>query len=401
MFNQILQIKSLFLGLIIIVTITFLIALGPLWGLQSIVTYWLLPMIAVIGFTYDIHSLKKNNTELIIFLGIVILALYSIFHENIDSEAFTNSFLGLVGAFIAAYATLSLNKNWSFENYFHFGFVTAVIVLILIEFNNGNISLIDFAITRDRRRFMLNANFYSYASYFGNISLFYLYLKKRFKIILLLLIILPILFIIVAFATQSRSGIVFIILSNIVFWLIINKTKTKNIFLKIFKGLGIITVIFLLTIQFISIYQESEFKNRVSNSNDHTDAREVLADKGWEVFIENPFFGVGIGQFPRYSGLNQFTHNSYLEILAEHGIIGGILLFLLFGIPTYSCIKNLIANSKNEFFRLNFLFFITFLLYNNAYVFYKFSFSMIYFFLIISEQYKFENAANQKQLQLN
>ncbi|MCK0136978.1 O-antigen ligase family protein [Arenibacter sp. S6351L] len=388
MLNTLERKKSYFLGLSIILTIIFLMALGPLLGLQSIVTYGLIPFLAIIGFTYDIKTFHKKTTELKLFFGIVILALLTIFYNNIDFEAFGTTYFGLLGAFIAAYATLSLNKNNPYENYFHIGFVLAIIALILIEFNDGNISLVDFATSRDRRRFMLNANFYSYASYFGNISLFYLYLKQRNKIVLVSLVILPILFIIVAFATQSRSGILFIVLSNISFWLVICRTNNKNIFLKIFKAIGIVIIIYFLALQFIAIYENSEFKNRVSNSSGKADAREILVIKGWEVFENNPFIGVGTGQFPRFSGMNQFTHNSYVEILAENGLFSGILLFLMFGIPTYISLKNLITYPKNELFRLNFFFFITFLMYNNAYVFYKFSFSMIYFFLIISTQNK-------------
>ena len=387
--------NSFFLGLLIILTITFLIALGPFLGLQSVVTYGLIPFLAVIGFTYDIRTFDFNNTEVKIFLFVVIIALFSIFYENIDYEAFGTTYFGLLGAFIASYATLALNKNKSYENYFHIGFVAAIIALVLIEFNDGNISLVDFATTRDRKRFMLNANFYSYASYFGNISLFYLYLNQRNKIILTALIVLPILFIIVAFATQSRSGILFIILSNISFWLFIYRSNNKNVFLKIFKVIGFILILYVLALRFIAIYEDSEFKNRVSNSSGKADAREVLVIKGWEVFQNNPFIGVGTGQFPRFSGMNQFTHNSYVEILAENGIFGGVFLFLLFANPTYTSFKNILAYPRNELFRLNLFFFITFLLYNNAYVFYKFSFSMMYFFLIISTQNKASIANNK------
>ena len=288
---------------------------------------------------------------------------------------------------LTSYIPLGLNKNKDYEVYFHIGFIISMVSLILIEYSLGNFSLTGFASTKaSRGRFFYNANYYSYISYFANFSLFYLHLKYRNIATTTSLIILPLLLLILAFITQSRSGLLFILMLNGLFWFTITKDNKSNIIKKVVKKVILIAITFFFVFKLIDTYQNSQIKNRVTNSSE--DSRTILAYEAINVFTQYPFTGVGLGQFPNYTKSRQFSHNSYTEVLAEHGIIGGLLLIALFGIPTYRSFKNLKNDIKNPVLRLNFLFFTSFLLYNNAYVFYKASYAMVYFFLIISIQHK-------------
>ena len=233
---------------------------------------------------------------------------------------------------------------------------------------------------------MLNANAYSYFCIFANFSLFYLYLKFKNKLLFLSTLILPLLFLVIAFTTQSRAGLLLITTINICFWLFINKPINPSKFRKITRKFVIILALIILGFQFLKIYQGSRIQNRVTQTANKKDSREILIEEGIEVFIQNPILGVGLGQFPFYSKYRLFTHNSYTEILAEQGVIGGILLFSFYLIPTFKSIKNYRSDKNNPLYKFYLLFFITFLIYNNFYVFYKFPFSMMYFFLIISLQ---------------
>ncbi|MGA6980110.1 MAG: O-antigen ligase family protein [Candidatus Sulfotelmatobacter sp.] len=60
------------------------------------------------------------------------------------------------------------------------------------------------------------------------------------------------------------------------------------------------------------------------------DFREAVYSAGWEMFLEKPISGWGINQMPaelarHVSGYNErelYPHNTYLELLVEHGIFG-------------------------------------------------------------------------------
>ena len=74
------------------------------------------------------------------------------------------------------------------------------------------------------------------------------------------------------------------------------------------------------------------------SSLDTTD-RDVLFEIDYRVFLDNPLFGVGVGQSPKYHfpafGYPKPTHTEYSRLLAEHGSFGvavmalWVLVFLL------------------------------------------------------------------------
>tara|TARA_R110000737_G_scaffold266025_1_gene273672 strand:- start:16971 stop:18122 length:1152 start_codon:yes stop_codon:yes gene_type:complete len=375
-----------------------MITLGMYYDFQDKVLFILIPSLFFIAFINDIKTPPiKGNKEFIAYIILVCIALSSVFYSPpFNFQMFLYAFPFLLGTLIASYIPLGLNKNKNYEDFFHLGFVVSIVGLILIEYFQGNFILLGFETGKiGRDKFTFNANYYSYISFFANFSLFYLHVKYRNFLTTISTIILPILFIILAFVTQSRAGLLITILINGIFWFLIIKNTKGNLFYRLAKNVILISVTLFIILQFVNIYQNSQIKNRMAKSSD--DSRGELAMQALVVFTNHPFTGVGLGQFPRYTKTGLFSHNSYTEILAEHGIIGGIVLFMLFGMPTFKSYKNLKINSKSSLNRLNFLFFITFLIYNNAYVFYKASFAMLYFFLIISIQNNADRIENKTE----
>ncbi len=66
--------------------------------------------------------------------------------------------------------------------------------------------------------------------------------------------------------------------------------------------------------------------------------REAVYAGGWEMFLERPLTGWGFHQMPTelprfVSGFNEkvmYPHNTYLELLAEHGLLGfGLYVWLM------------------------------------------------------------------------
>ncbi|MFX0558412.1 O-antigen ligase family protein [Maribacter sp. CXY002] len=395
---------SIGIGLLILVNLLFLMVGGPFFGIQSVGTYVLLPTMFLITIVRDRFTWDQGNFLIKVFAVYWLYSLVTVFYY-VDLKGMIRDLSGLTGTLFASYCALALNKRQDHENFYHWGYILAIVLLIAIEFLNGT-----FYVTAagfqgaevmispetgprlDRGIFLHNANAYSYYSFFANISLFYLYLNYRNKFMFFLLVTLPVVFILFTFVTQSRSGLFLLIFSNVVFWIFINRNRNKNPLMKIGRFLVLISVIVFAAIRFITILENSEFINRMSTTEGSTVERGNLIKEGIDMFLDAPIFGIGLGQFSHYSSTRQFSHNSFVEILAEQGFIGGFFLMFIFGFPTLKSIKNLFYNPGNELARLNFLFFLAFLLFNNVYVFYKFSFSMTYFFLIVAIQNKYEKS---------
>ena len=377
--------NSKLLGFLIIFVIVFLNAIGPYLQLQQIATLGLIPLLSAIAFFKDFNGPKNSNKEFIFFTMILATGLLTIFYYR-GYDEFIRNFSLLFGTVLSTYIVIVFTKKDSYVNYFHIGYILTILCLFIIMILRGSISN-NFASALDfRNRFLHNANTYSYFCIFANFSLFYLYLQNKKKITLILLIILPILFLVIAFTTQSRAGLVLLIFINIFFWFFVNKNDTVNTFKKLLSKILLIIVFIFLTVKFIDVYDGSRISRRVEQTTQRKDSRELLFWEGIETFKKNPILGVGLGQFPLYSKYKLFTHNSYSEILAEQGLIGAVFLFLLYLKPSIKSIRNIRLQPSNPFLRCNVLFFTTFLIYNNAYVIYKFPFSMMYFFLIISIQ---------------
>ena len=391
--------NNILIGTLVTVTIICLIAIGPYFRIQNIVTNGLIPGLFLLAFFYDARSFHQNNSEFIWLLLIFVGGLTSIFYYRYYDAYVTNLSI-FFGAVLSAYIPVGLNKKKDYGLYFHIGYIIAALLLIGIMYNNGNFSFSNFASKVDyRNRFMLNANMYSYMSFFANFSLFFLHQRYQSKLITILLLVLPILFLIISFVTQSRQGLILISLVNIVYWLFINVPRNNNSLKKTFRKIIIITALIGLSVKFVDVYQNSRIKNRIEGTTER-DSRGSLIANSIEVFTMYPILGVGLGQLPLLNKIGQFSHNSYVEILAEQGIIGGIMLLMLFGIPLKKCMTLFRHKPDDPYIRLLLLFFISFYFYNNIYVFYKFPFSMMYFFLVISMQNKLYSAM-KKQLATN
>ncbi|UJH67027.1 O-antigen ligase [Allomuricauda sp. SCSIO 65647] len=305
----------------------------------------------------------------------------------------------MIASFMCAFIALSFNQDDRFERFFHFGFITSIVLLIFFEYRVGNFSLIGFINpTVSRGDFLNNANYYSYISLFANFSLFRLHLLYKNRFTYLGLLLLPPLMLAMSFVTQSRSGLLFILIINVIFWYWVVNSAHQKSYIKVlrFLSLGIITI--FLAIQFIGVYSQSSIRGRVEATD--RDARGALVELGLEAFMDHPFLGLGLGQFPRYSKTGLFTHNTYVEALAEHGFFIGGVVILVFVLPLFKATSLLRRFSKNQFIKLNFLFFFIFLFYNNVFVFYKASSAMMFFFLMIGIQQRLEkkHSANQKSI---
>ena len=164
------------------------------------------------------------------------------------------------------------------------------------------------------------------------------------------------------FITGGRAGqIMFFAMIFILIYQYFDKQKIKAIIASII----ILPSIFFSAYELSDIFQErvnsaiSEVINysEIKNTNTSVGLRLSFTINSWEVIKENPFIGVGTGDFPNeYSKVSKINspsimltknpHNMYILVLVQLGLIGLISFLSIF----YYQIK-FSFNSDNKFLR--------------------------------------------------
>jgi O-antigen ligase len=84
--------------------------------------------------------------------------------------------------------------------------------------------------------------------------------------------------------------------------------------------------------------------------------RERLIESEFDMFLDNPIFGIGVGKNKEYrlevTGIDAASHNEISRMLAEHGMFGLIGLLLLIITPAFLYLDN-----KQHLFVIPFLVF--------------------------------------------
>jgi len=143
-----------------------------------------------------------------------------------------------------------------------------------------------------------------------------------------------------AFVTFSRggvlTGIVAILAFLVIYYAVVSRKKKNNIV--------IIFIIFCSTLSFTWVLSSNQTEGyidlRYANKDhlgrekkDITTGRSQLFIKEIEGFITNPFFGIGSSrakdQRIEQEGQGVTSHNEISRILAEHGMLGVVILIIL------------------------------------------------------------------------
>ena len=138
-----------------------------------------------------------------------------------------------------------------------------------------------------------------------------------------------------AILTGSRAAIL-ALLALILYWVFLSKNK-RLVFL-----ISLISITLITTFNFDSIYYRFLSIFDIFNESGLRGLhRYLLIARGINMFLENPLFGTGVGTFHQYrhtwvelihiSRPDSFvdSHNLYVQILSEMGLLGAILFILL------------------------------------------------------------------------
>jgi len=160
---------------------------------------------------------------------------------------------------------------------------------------------------------------------------FYNIFAERNKLLKTVSLLICFLVVIALIVTFSRGGIIgfFVMLLTASYK---SKKKIKAIFLLL------LTILILINVMPAKVWERFEKTKIEGESGEEaiasTKRRFLLAKAAWQIFLNNPLIGVGVGNFYYMSRLYQpirpgRAHSTYLEIMAELGLIGIILFFIL------------------------------------------------------------------------
>lgn len=167
--------------------------------------------------------------------------------------------------------------------------------------------------------------------------------KNRFFRIIWIMSVLFLMFSIVI--SQSRTGLFSTAIVFVYALLYLFKKKRKEILVLV---LPIVLLLLFLPGAFwyrSYLFLQSVFGNAIADSS--TVQRLLLLNSAFDVFIKNPIWGVGLGNFEaiagRYIHYPMVCHNTYLEVAANLGLLG-LIPFLLILYRGFSVLKDPIRN---------------------------------------------------------
>ncbi|ESU22192.1 O-Antigen ligase [Flavobacterium enshiense DK69] len=163
--------------------------------------------------------------------------------------------------------------------------------------------------------------------------------------------------------TFSRGGVmtagVMIVLLLIVLYFQTNVRGRFKLMLilvfTVFAALGVWTYSSLQTSGMIDKrYANEDARGRKKQSA--LTGRERLIESEFEMFMENPILGIGVGKNKEYreemTGIEAASHNEITRMMAEHGALGILCLLILLFTPMVLCLDN-----RQHIFMLSFMVF--------------------------------------------
>lgn len=220
-----------------------------------------------------------------------------------------------------------------------------VSMLVYLYFNTVDLTLVEFN---------ANSNYQASGGYGPNqvstilslgifCTVVHLYYKRTISGYVLVDILMIMYLVYRVLITLSRGGFITALVALGVFSLFYLLVK-KNAFILIFRYTFLVFGITAVIWTYASEVTDGMLYNRYTNRNtigeskgDISTGRFQLMEHEFKMFLENPFFGVGVGtgKFLREEEIKRrfATHNEMSRLLAEHGAIGLLILFLLIVVP--------------------------------------------------------------------
>jgi O-antigen ligase len=130
--------------------------------------------------------------------------------------------------------------------------------------------------------------------------------------------------------SASRGGIVSFCVELVLLGLLllIHKVRTKHMLVG-----GVVVILAVLAVSWVGVQQVLDRFTTMKSTDVTMGKRASMRHDTWRIFLDHPVIGTGLGTiqqvFPPYDSFYDgrvvnHSHNDYLELLAETGILGGL-----------------------------------------------------------------------------
>ena len=194
--------------------------------------------------------------------------------------------------------------------------------------------------------------------FFGIYVLFYNKMNKKYSYLLILIFALIEALI---FLSGERSALFYLNLSTIFIIIMIKNFKKIRIFTLI---LGLILISFITLIDnsykirvIDHTINQMSFNGSQFKLNIFSEQHSAHYNSSLKIFSDNKYFGVGIKNFRNFCGKEKYNgpwacsshpHNTYIQLLAETGVIGFLFVFFLFILFVYYSLAHIKGFFKNK-----------------------------------------------------
>lgn len=159
-----------------------------------------------------------------------------------------------------------------------------------------------------------------------------------------------VIFIAFILVTGSRKALLMAGIAFAFFSLKHAKNLKKKLKAILIVAVGLV-IVYVLLVSIPQLYQiigrrlqnlvASALKKSSSSLSGADSDRIEMIRKGFEMFLERPFFGWGMGGFRLVSGIDHaYSHNNVIELLSATGIFGCVVYYLIFFYLGWSIWKN-------------------------------------------------------------
>ncbi len=194
-----------------------------------------------------------------------------------------------------------------------------------------------------------NANSLGVKMCVGVFLSFYLFYSYKNKFIRTFALLSTFLFAYLILMTGSRTAF-FMFVLFLIFIFVLKTRGIKKIFTILFI-VALLLLVFYLVINYEPFYNvlgsrlEELFVGLFGEgtTEDSFNLRSTMIKKGWEFFLQKPFFGYGANNYSEeiepIIGVAVYSHNNYIEMLVNGGFVGFCIFYFIYAYCIVSLLK--------------------------------------------------------------
>lgn len=213
-----------------------------------------------------------------------------------------------------------------------FGLLAGLLWAVIVALNEQNFRFMAAASYTRVGSVLNNPNSYAVSLLIGCMLVWHLLQNSERRIPRVILIALILLFLHqIIFYAGSRKGVLAIFLLYPVFLLLRQISQPK---ISLYRIAGTLLLIGVLYITGWHLIEKSVFFSRIEMLQEEfiEGVRGQMIAVALELWRNRPLLGQGTGQFRVVSPWNSYSHNNYVELLANNGLLGFLLFYSFFAV---------------------------------------------------------------------